>query len=394
MNALIDCHRKVDGSYFFGKGLGDREKVSFFPATIAYQLCRSRTSYRDAIKKTIKKRSAILSESFTSQFHQLLIKTAKKRWPFQSPITIVIDALDECDKVEDQVELLQLIVEAVNTTNMRFLIASRPEQHIHAFFQQKAVSQHTYHIRLDEESFNTSRDIEVFLRNEFARIRRLKPQFCPPLPNGEDWPGKVVIVQLRDDSDSQFIFPVLVIAYIDTPFYSPDQQLESLLAAPPPHAFSKLDALYERILSRGPPELREGSDGLQDYQTLVKGILATIITWSEPLSAAKIAEVLDKKVRAVQSIILGPMRSLFKFDHNNLDSPIMLCHKSLWDYLLDIERSHRFFVPSGEADTLFIRILSRRPPSDHSYSRDDLRRVLAVMVNWRGRLTLDRIAGP
>ena len=382
----------MDGSYFFGRGLGDREKASFFPATIAYQLSRSKSSCRDAIKKTIDKRPTILSESFSSQFRQLLIKTAEQRWSFKRPITIVIDALDECDDADDQVELLKLILEAVTTTNMWVLIASRPEQQIHSFFQQKNVSQHTYHVRLDEESFNTSRDIEIFLRGEFARIRSLKPELCRPLPNGEDWPGNAVIIQIRDDSDSQFIFPTLAIAYIDTPFYAPDQQLQTLLLAPPPHAFSKLDALYERILSRCPPELHEGGDELVGYQKLVLEILAVVVAWSEPVSATTIAGVLKKKVDVVQNIVLGPMRSLFKLDASKTNSPITLCHKSLRDYLLDVKRSRQFFVPSADAGILFISILSRRPPRDHSYSREELIGVLEVMVNWPGELTSTRIA--
>ena len=180
---------------------------------------------------------------------QLLTKTAKKRWPFQNPITIVIDALDERDQPRRLGELLNLILEAVTSTNMRFLIASRPEQQIHAFFQRSDVSQHTYHIRLDEESFHTSRDIEVFLREEFACIRRMKPESRRLLPNGEDWPGNIVILQIRDDSDAQFMYPRLCIDYIDTPSFAPDQQLRNLLAARPARAFSKLDALYHLIIS-------------------------------------------------------------------------------------------------------------------------------------------------
>ena len=373
--------------------MGDREKACFFPATIAYQLCRSKTSCRDAIKKTLKQSPEILSQDFASQFRHLLFKTAGKRWSFLSPITIVIDALDECDDLNDQVILLNLILETVNSTNTRFLIASRPEHHIHAFFQRKEVSQHTYHIRLDEESFNTSRDIEVFLRDSFKRIRELKPELCPPLANGEDWPGNVIIIRIRDDSDSQFIYPTLIIAYIDTPFYPPDQQLQALLSAPPPRAFSKLDALYERILSRCPPDLREGSGELLVYQKLVQDILGVVVAWSEPVSVPTIAGVLKRKVDVVQNIIMGPMRSLFKFDRSNASFLITLCHKSLRDYLLDIERSHKFFIPSSDADALFVSILSRTPPADRSYTRDELTGVLAAMVNWPGELTFALIAG-
>ena len=364
---VADNHRKVDGSHFFGRVLGNREKASFLPATIAFQLSRSRSSSRETIKKTIKNRPGILSETFPSQFRQLLTMTAKKRWSFQSPITIVIDALDECDSPEDQVELLNLILEAVTSGKARFLIASRPEQQIHVFFQRKDVSQHTYHIRLDEESFNTSRDIEVFLRAEFARIRVEKPESCLSLPDGEEWPGNAIIVLIRDDSDSQFMYPRLCIDYIDTPSISPDQQLRNLVAARPARAFSKLDTLYHLIISRRSPDLlRAGEEALHQHQEVIMGILQIIIAWPRgPFFANEIAHILHEKADIVQNIIRGPMRSLFKFKADDLDSPITLCHKSLRDYLLDQNRSREPPIP-GSADALFAELLSRNPPSDHS----------------------------
>ena len=392
---IAESHRKVDGSYFFGRGLGDREKASFFPATIAFQLSRSTTSCRNTIKNTIKTGPGIFSETFLSQFRQLLIVTAKKRWSFQSPITIVIDALDECDSGEDQVELLKLILEAVATTKMRFLIASQPEQQIHVFFQRKDVCQHTYHIRLDEESFNSSRDIEIFLRAEFRRIRVEKPESCPSLPDGEAWPGNTIIILIRDDSDSQFMYPRLCIDYIDTPDFSPDRQLRTLIAARPPHAFSKLDTLYHLVLSRRSPTLLQaGEEALRRHQEVIIGILQIIIAWpGGPFSAMNIARILHEEADIVHNIIRGPMRSLFKFKADDPHSAITLCHKSLRDYLLDRERSHEFFVP-GDADGLFAQLLSRQPPSEvpsQPYSQEVLKGVLLVVVAMGDQVTVSQI---
>ena len=321
-----------------------------------------------------------------SQFRHLLAKPAQKTGFLEGPITVVIDGLDECNSVADQVTLLGLILEASKTRNMRFLIASRPEQHIDAFFNQQGVSQRTCKVQLDEESFKTSEDIKVFLRAEFARIRQARPEACPRLPNGEEWPGERVINQLALESDSQFMFPTLAIAFIDTPYFSPNKQLRSLLAARPSRAFSALDALYHKILSRRPPsELLQGENDLREYQEVVMGVLRVIIAWSgAPLSAAKIAAALDKPVDVVQNVVRGPMRSLFKFHTSDPDSPITLCHKSLRDYLLDRNRSEEYFIPSAEEDDLFVAILSRLPPSHSlhpsSRSRDIVMDVLATVL--------------
>jgi len=330
---------------------------------MAFQFRRSRASCRTAIDAVIGERPEILSQDFPSQFRQLLTKAAQATGFLEGPVTVVIDGLDECNSARDQVTLLELIFEAVKMGNMRFFIASRPEQQIHTFFHRPDVAQHTYHVRLDEETFQTSHDIKTFLREEFARIRRENPDSCHRLPNGEEWPGERVLDHLTLGSDSQFMFPTLAVGFIDTPYFPPERQLQILMEAPPSGAFSALDNLYHKILSRQPPaQLLRGEADLCEYQEVVMGILRVIIAWSgDPLSAADIAMVLDKPSDVVQRIVRGPMRTLFKFHTSGPDSPITLCHKSLRDYLLARDRSREYFIPSAEEDDLFVAILSRRP---------------------------------
>ena len=332
--ALAGKEDPVHALHFFGRGQGDREKAFFLPATVAYQLCRTTTS-RSVIEGVVQSDPDILRQTVEAQFRKLIIDPARGRWRyFQKPITIVVDALDECDSVADQDTLLSLILEAVTTDTMRFFIASRPEQNIHAFFRRHDVSCRTVHIRLDEETFNTSQDILTFLRAEFARIRRAKPELCPDLPNGEKWPGEAVIRRLATDSDAQFIFPQLVVGYVDAVGLSPNQQLQQLLRALCPGAFSKLDLLYHQILSHCPPGLAAGGPEFQRYQATVKGILQVILSWPKgPFSAAQIAKVLDLGSDVVQSIIHGPLRSLFKFKEGRPECGITFVHKSLPDFL-------------------------------------------------------------
>ena len=293
--------------------MGDREKASFFPATIAYQLVLSRASCGSAIQKAVAKNPSILLESFPSQFRKLVLRPSRALAGSEAPITIVIDALDECNNVDDQVALLYAIVDATTKGNMRFVIASRPEQDIQSFFQRSDMSRYTYHIRLDDY-FKASRDIENFLCAKFANIRERRPALCSRLPNGEDWPGCVVIYRLRDDSDGQFIYATLVIAFIDTSHVSPNQQIRSLLATASTGAFSKPDILYHQILIRAPPGLLADCEVLLDYQSLVKEILRVVVFWPNQLTCAEIADVLAREVNVVQAIILGRMCSLFKVD--------------------------------------------------------------------------------
>ena len=387
----------IDASFFFARGEVTREKAFYFPATIAYQIAQSRTSYRSAVRMELAKRPCTLSETFSSQFRRLIINPAKTLAPFQNPIIIVIDALDECDSIVDQATLLNLILEACATSKIRFLIASRREQNISSFFRRADVAQHTCCVQLDDALFNTNHDIELFLRSEFNRIRLSKPEACSRLPNGEDWPGSAVIRELATYSDSQFMFPHLAIEYIDTEFFSPHQQLQNLLTSPPPSVFQKLDSLYHLILSRRPPSPFQYSDAnaeLNHYPGLVSGILRVINLWpGGPFSAARIAGILGEKVDVVQQTIRGPLRSLFKLSEDP-ESVVTFCHRSLADCLSDPRRAGEHFIPRDGLDPLYHRILSRQPPSGllSSHYREALKGVILVLATWPIQSSVPEIA--
>ena len=383
---FTEYHRRIEAVHFFSRNSVKTQKASYFPATIAYQLSLSNASGGATVNKTVKRRPQLLWEAFPSQFLDLLIKTAKQRSWFKHPITIAVDALDECDSIEDQVELLELMLQAVTTNKMRFIVTCRPERQVDAFFQREDASRHTYLIRLDEESFKASDDINTFLRAEFEAIRR---EFGLP----ETWPGDNAINQVKDMTDSQFIVARLAINYIKTVEFSPIEQLKILLDSPPLPAFDKVDAMYRLILSRRSPALlRESSEVQRHHRETITEILQIVIAWPDgPLSAPAIAKILRQSgPRRVEAIISGPMRSLFNFNPYDARSVVTLCHKSLQDHLLDRRRSKEYYIPAPDGDTLFLQLLSRQPPPNSS--RNHLMAVLGVLADWKGSLTSAQIA--
>ena len=397
--ALAGPNSFIDASHFFARGGGQRERAFYFPATTAYQIALSSDWCRLVIEAKLDHNPAILRETFASQFRELVIDATKElRQCSPVPITIVIDALDECDSVPDQVALLELIFEAATLHGMRFLIASRPEQEIHAFFHRDDVAAHTLHVRLDEETFNTSSDIELFLRSSFARIRLSRLRLYPAIAmNGEGWPGNAVIRQIAIDSDAQFIYPHLIIESIDADrVTTPDEVLKSILEYSSPNTFSKLDSLYHQILSR----CRQGNASqCQRFKEVLLGTLEVIIVWQERVSIVDIANILDVGPHVVDNVVRGTMRSLFKFDEGETNPCVVICHKSLRDFLLDAKRAGEFFIPGDQPYGLFYRILSRQPPSadpapSRIFSRQHLMGVIEVLFvkTLKYRMTLRRIA--
>ena len=382
----------VHASFFFERGQGARELATSLAPTIAHQFTISSIICQWYIWYLLRSNPTILREAFDSQFRKLVIAPASARSYVQYPMVVVIDGLDECVDAQDRVALLELIFEAANTKSIRFLIASRPEREIENFFMRPDVAQHVDHIVLDEATFGTSKDIRIFLRSEFARIRQSRPDLIFDLIEGEEWPGDAIIDRATVDSDGQFIFPTLFIGYLDDDLFSPQEQLATLLN-PPAHvaAFSKLDRLYHQILTRRPRNAHQSDVIFLQYQDIVKGILHVIIAWPVQLPIAGIARLLGLEVQVVENIVRGPLKTLFKFQGSGGDSKIAFCHKSLGDCLLDPRRSGKFHVPPNALDLLYHHILSRPPPPGY-FSREDLIAVLHMVLAWPGSLTKGQIA--
>jgi len=198
-------------------------------------------------------------------------------------------------------------------------------------------------------------------------------------------PGDAVVDRATVDSDGQFIFATLFTGYLDDEYFSPQEQLETLLN-PPAHvaAFSKLDQLYYQILTRRPPYMHQGDSKLMRYQEAIKGILHVVVAWRERLSCSGVARILREEVYIIENIVRGPLRTLFKFEASDPESKIFFCHKSLGDYLSDPHRSREFHVPRNALDLLYHRILSLPPPPDpeRTFSRKQLIDILHVVASW------------
>ena len=401
--ALLGKNSPVDASHFFGRGKGKREKAFYFPATVAYQIGRSSTVHRTLIRMVIKDDPAVLTEAVDEQFRKLVVDTvamAEKELLCWKPLTIVIDGLDEVDNVGDQIAILELVFTAATKNGMRFLIASRPEQAIHTFFHRPDVLPYVHHVRLDEETFQTSQDIYVFLVKAFARIRQSRPWFFrrDVLPSDELWPGTTILRQLVAYSDAQFIFSHLIIESIEADTLThPDEQLRSILMHTASDTFSKLDALYHQILSRclqGPPSRRHQN------KVRLMGILHVIIAWPEELSIAGIADMLDEEKPLVENVIRGPMRCMFKIEDDNPHCYVTLCHKSLRDCVLNHSRAGEFFIGSDNPnlstlDLLYHEILSRclrGHPSERDRNKARLIGILRVIIAWPEELSIAGIA--
>ena len=187
------------------------------------------------------------------QVQRLIIEPSKLVQPIlPHPLIIIIDGLDECQDHESQRDILKLVVQVSMDPHVpfRFIIASRPEHQICSVFNEEPLFSTTRRLVLDEE-YDSSADIERFLRDKFMEIhtgnKDIMRQIRSPSPSDHDL--RILVYRAL----GQFIYAATVIKFVGsfTNFDSPQEKLNIILNPGPmrPSAFSDLDHLYSQILS-------------------------------------------------------------------------------------------------------------------------------------------------
>ncbi|EKM78994.1 hypothetical protein AGABI1DRAFT_129260 [Agaricus bisporus var. burnettii JB137-S8] len=127
-------------------------------------------------------------------------------------ILIIIDGLDECNKLRTQRELLQLISDFCLTypsSPIVWVIASRPEPHITSFFAQANVEAVYEKEEVLIDSDEAREDVEKLLCHELTNIQHefsLSPE--------SQWPSEQDFWKLASASGGLFVYANTVIKYI------------------------------------------------------------------------------------------------------------------------------------------------------------------------------------
>ena len=282
------------------------------------------------------------------QLQTLIVKAFKDLSPLpQRSYLVIIDGLDECHDKAAQQSILRLLCEAITVHKLplRFLIGSRPESHIRASFDQESLYTITQRVVLDEK-FNPGRDIQVFLRDGFAKICAENSSIMSHVE--KPWPGEGIIDLLVQRSSGQFIYAATVLKFVGADFFIPTKQLE-LVLKPDPTAFSDLDhwQLYTQILSVYPSNVNI---------VQVLGII-TVCHGELSTASAKVNEDIFGLEKGQLKQVLRGLLSLMKGkddgDDDDEESDIIphFAHASFSDFLFDSSRSGTFHVNQQEYET-------------------------------------------
>ncbi|PNP58274.1 hypothetical protein THARTR1_01789 [Trichoderma harzianum] len=297
ISEMFANEHRLGASFFFKRGEADRGGLAKFFTTIAADLVRRQPIFAPRIKEAIEAELGISTKSASDQFKQLIfgpLSTIPQDSDMANPIIIVVDALDECDRVKD-IELLIWLFSRSSQSDfpkLKFFLTSRPELPLRLGFRKiegtyKDLVLHEVPVPIIES------DILKFLEYELLKIRNDYNLTRPDeLKLPESWPDNHDIDILVKMAVPLFIFASTTCRFIaDCRHGNPQRQLQRVLQYETKATRSRLDATYLPILD-------QQLDGLSSSEKVevaeeFRAIVGTIIILANPLSVTALSKLLD-----------------------------------------------------------------------------------------------------
>ncbi|KAJ7433086.1 hypothetical protein B0H11DRAFT_2122972 [Mycena galericulata] len=367
----LQASDRLGASFCFKRSHPTRGNAQVLFATLAYQLALQDPALTHHISNCVELDPSVVGRSMGVQLQKLIIEPCQWRRD-DTPFTLLIDSLDECNSEAVQQEILRLLCFAgyEYPRMLRIIVASRPESHIREIFEGTSANGLFCDLNIGQ-SFT---DVEIYLRSEFSRIHREHHDTMGTIPT--PWPSKQIINTLVSRSSGYFIYAATVIKFIDDRDFRPTERLMTVVRNPTnvDRPFEALDQLYLQILSSAPARSR------------LLPILCAII---EGFSSRDIEELLELDPGDV-NLTVRRLHSVLKVPSDDSRN-ILLYHESFRDFVADPARSGEFCVSTLERMALARSVLKAY---SHMYDDRPLDRLQSSSqhVAWRlGRLGIDYV---
>ncbi|KAL7934345.1 putative WD-repeat protein [Trichoderma chlorosporum] len=338
----LACRGVLGASFFFKKGEGDRGRAARFFTTVASQLVRWLPALVPHVQKVIKNDPEIATKTMKEQFERLILEPlaeCKDNSRIPAIITVVIDALDECDREDDARAIIYLLDRAREVTfvRLKFFVTSRPELPIRLGF--KDIGDGYKDLSLHEiPKPDIEKDISTFLRFRLAQIRDDFNKTAPALPL--DWPCSSSFQCLVDLAVPLFIFTATACYFIaDRYCGDPEEQLDKILTYYKAGGPSQLHTTYIPVLNQlllkraGSGWIDRSENETAEVMEWFREIIGTIVVLANPLATASLARLLGRSQRSIDSK-LGGLHSVLHIPSDPY-APVKLLHLSFHDFLVD-----------------------------------------------------------
>src|SRR6266849_6117053 len=321
--------KTLGASFFFSRDEDNRKTLKSFFTTLAYQLSRHYPSIAEETNTTLEEAPQVAEHDPVYQFDRLIatpLRTAIR----ETPIIVVIDALDECEKDEAEIILSLLAQEVPQIPHLRVFITARPEQHIRSVFEQDH-NHDQFHLHDIDQSIIEA-DIRSYLefRLSVEQVQKIFPGLRSIWQSTEEQMDTLVAV-----SGKLFIIAATAANFIlDREQVDPAGQLAVLLKGVTDMASlgsEPMDKMYMGIIRAAQPRRGPVGKWIDRFQTCV----GTIVLLYDPLPCDALAALtgidFDDIVRT-----LSNLHSLFAPSRNG--HTFQVHHKSFPDFICDLDR--------------------------------------------------------
>jgi WD40 repeat protein len=351
-------------TFFASRNSAERRDPFNIIHTFAHELAVAHPFIRPQIISAIRSPPDIHERPMKEQIERLLANPFARQLDGRT-IILVIDALDECDKIgrAEGGALIQLLAEAFSNQPVRLLVTSRQETSLVDMFKSLT------HIplRLHEiETTSVNMDVRRILESGFADIRR-EHGLTATL-----WPSQDEMDALVGLTGSFLIFAATALRYIGDDRFDPVEQLRGVLAqGTTPEGetpYAQIDALYRVILRAA---TRDSSSRVDTQDAAARDnadrvnlrlckrigvLLRTIILLEEPLSVPALAQLMGAPAKEVEKDV-GALAAILLVANDAGDSStglVQVFHPSLRDFLRDPQRcrDNHLVVVSPQHDHL------------------------------------------
>jgi hypothetical protein len=341
MTQTLDRQGVTLASFFFKRGGGDLARSRMVISTIVYQLAMRSRPFGGFVCDALRDYPNLgESASLSQQYERLLLRPLQKlrQSATQSPPFIVaLDALDECDDLNDILLLLRLLGDTQNLAGLGFrvLATSRPETPIRlGFHEMKHIAYHELALH-DVPRAIVDQDIKKFVRHELFQIKTERR-----LPSS--WPGEDKIGIITTRADGLFIYAATACRYINGPRQvSPSVRLEQVCqgSATKHKSTDVLDEMYLMVLEGS---MRDDFTAQEAQEVIVRlrQVAGSVILLFDNLSAEELARLLFPSALAGGVLVQNTLDSLHAiFDvPEDVRKPLQMLHLSVRDFLVDVTR--------------------------------------------------------
>jgi hypothetical protein len=302
------------------------------------QLATSIPALRQYISDAVTENSDIASQSLRDQWRELVLRPLLKLDGnyCQSLYVVVVDALDELDKGDDENDvriILHLLAEVrlLERVRLRVLLTSRPETLIRHGFRQIPDEEHHDFVLHNISPLTVDHDITIFLEYNLKLIGQERSL-------GTAWPGDEVIRCLVQAASGLFIWAATACRFIRQGKQLAAKRLGAVVqsssssaTAPEKH----LNEIYITVLKQSIPLEFTDKEKEESYSTL-RQVLGNIVVLFETLSAYSLSRLLSVPGENINQTV-EDLHSILDVPKDKTQ-PLRLHHPSFRDFLLDKER--------------------------------------------------------